>query len=62
MIRIVNAADTDLVQLPLFEKRFSTATEPGVMDRTNLGATKPHMASSLGRVEYRRLLNNLSPW
>jgi hypothetical protein len=36
---VVDAADTNLVQSPLLRDRIPATAEPGVMDRTNLGAT-----------------------
>jgi hypothetical protein len=48
VMRIVDAADSDRADLPLLGDRISTAAEPGVMNGTNLGATKPHVGCSFG--------------
>lgn len=48
MMRIVDAADSDLEGSPLSEDLFPTTAETGVMNRPNLGATKPLVSASYG--------------
>jgi hypothetical protein len=47
VMRIVDAADTALADSPLSEDRLPAVAEPGVMNGTNLGATKPHVGFSI---------------
>ena len=42
MLRIIDAADTDLADSSVSGDRFSATTEAGVTNGTDLGATKPH--------------------
>jgi hypothetical protein len=61
MLRIINAADTGLANSPVFGDRFSATAEAGVMNRTNLGATKPHVGSSSGFQLLKKLIDGRSP-
>jgi hypothetical protein len=42
MMRIVDAANSDLVGAPLSGDSFPATTEAGVMNGTDLGTTEPH--------------------
>jgi hypothetical protein len=48
MMRIVDAADSDLVGAPLSGDWFSATAEAGMVNGTHLGPTKPHVGSSFG--------------